>query len=389
MNSLVTKDAGALAVGNGPVYWQILPSGLSLSHKWISGIAALSCLLATLYWGLIASDRYVSEARIVLERTDIASGQTVDFASLMGGSSAQSRSDQLMLRNHLLSMDMLDAIDAKLNLRAHYSNREHDFFSRMWSPTVPREWFYRHFLGRVSVDFDDYTGVLVVKAQAYDAETSHAIALLLLEEGERSMNDMSRRLSQAQVDFVEKQVAEMAKRYQDARMAVTKFQSEKGLISPQNAANSLAAVINELEAQRAEIQARRTALLGYLAPQAPAVVELNLQLAALERQANQERARLASRNTGAINSMLENFQQLEMAANFAGDIYKTSLVALEKARIEATRTLKKVSVLQSPSIPESALEPRRLYNTIVFIVITLILMGILHLLVAIVRDHKD
>lgn len=360
-----------------------------LVRRPISLLAFIACVLATVYWGIIASDRYVSEAQLIIERTDLAGGQAMDFSSLLAGSTGASRTDQLLLRNHLLSTDMLDKLDRKLNLRAHYSDRERDPLSRMWSADVPREWFHRHYLSRVSVEFDDYAGVLIVKVQAYDPKTAHAIAVMLMEEGERNMNDMARRLSQEQVDFVEKQVTDMAQRFQRARMAVTKYQNTKGLVSPQGTADNLAAVINRLEAQRAEVQARRTALLGYLAPAAPGVIELDLQLAAIEQQAMRERARLAAPDGQALNSTVEEFQRLEMAATFAGDVYKTSLVALEKARVEATRTLKKVSLLQTPTLPESALQPQRLYNITAFILMTLILAGIVHLLAAIIRDHKD
>jgi capsular polysaccharide transport system permease protein len=76
-------------------------------------------------------------------------------------------------------------------------------------------------------------------------------------------------------------------------------------------------------------------------------------------------------------------------AEFAQDIYKTTLMALEKGRVEATRTLKKVSVLQTPSKPQYPLEPRRIYNSIVFMLSALLVAGVVHLLVAIIRDHKD
>jgi capsular polysaccharide transport system permease protein len=86
---------------------------------------------------------------------------------------------------------------------------------------------------------------------------------------------------------------------------------------------------------------------------------------------------------------VEEYQRLEMAAGFAHDIYKTALVALEKGRVEATRNLKKVSVVQNPTLPQQPLEPRRLYNIIVSVLVTLLVAGIVHLLAAIVRDHKD
>ena len=90
-----------------------------------------------------------------------------------------------------------------------------------------------------------------------------------------------------------------------------------------------------------------------------------------------------------LNSTVEEYQRLQMNAEFAQDVYKTALAALERGRIEASRTLKKVIMLQSPTTPQYSLEPRRLYNTIVFILLMLLLAGVAHLLAAIVRDHKD
>jgi capsular polysaccharide transport system permease protein len=65
------------------------------------------------------------------------------------------------------------------------------------------------------------------------------------------------------------------------------------------------------------------------------------------------------------------------------------LASLEKGRIDAGRTLKMVSVLQNPSQPQYPLEPRRIYNTIVFTLVTIMLAGIVSLLTVIIREHRD
>lgn len=352
------------------------------------GIAAVVCAACTAYWGVLASDRYVSQANVIVQRTDLSGGHTMDFSSLLGGANG-SRSDELLLRNYLLSMDMLKKLDAQLHLRQHYSDRAHDPLSRMWAADVPDEWFLQYYLSRVSVELDEYSGVLVIKAQGYDARTAQAITALLVREGERAMNEMAHELAREQVAFVEKQVALMAERFQETRREVIRFQNANGLVSPQNRAEQLNAVVERLNAQRTELQTRRTALLGYLEPRAAGVVELDLQIEAIDKQLAQEQARLTSTNGKALNSTVEEYQRLEMAAGFANDVYKTALVALEKGRVEATRTLKKVSVVQSPTLPQHALEPRRGYNIIVSVLVTLLLAGVVHLLAAIVRDHKD
>lgn len=353
------------------------------------GVAVLAALLAALYWGALASDRYVSEAHVIVQNTDIAAGQSMELSSLLGNLGGSNGRDQLLLRDHLLSVDMLNKLDASLDLRSHYSDPRRDLLSRMWGRDTELEWFHRHYLSRVAVDYDEHAGVLVIRAQAYDPAVAHAIASKLVEEGERFMNSMAHRLARDQVAFLEQQVGEMNDRVMQARKALLDFQNQQGLASPQGTAENLVGIINGLETRLTDLQARRSAMLGYLMEDSADIVELNLQIAAIEQQIAHEKRRLADPGGQTLNETVEEYQRLQMEAEFAQDVYKTALVGLEQGRIEATRTLKKVSVLQSPALPEYPLEPRRLYNITVFAIAALLLASILHLIGAIIRDHKD
>lgn len=352
-------------------------------------IAILASVLAAVYWGFIASDRYVSEAHVVVQKTDLAVAPSLEVSSLLSNISGGSNTDQLLLRDHLLSVDMLQKLEARLKLRAHFSDRQHDVLSRMWSEDEPLEWFHRYYLSRVSVDFDEHAGVLIIKSQAYDAKTAHAISAMLVEEGERFMNGMAHRLAQAQVDFLDTQVQAMNQRSLQARQAVLAFQDKHGILSPQGSAENLVGIINDLETQLVSLQARRSAMLGYLMEDSPDIVELDQQIAAIEKQIAREQRRLTSPTGQPLNAVVEEFQRLQLKAEFAQEVYKMALGALEQGRVEATRTLKKVSVLQSPTRPQYPLEPRRFYNTVVFVLVALLLAGIVHLVAAIIRDHKD
>lgn len=349
-------------------------------------------LLAVVYWSLVASDRYVSEAHVVVKTANTGGGGDIGVAKLLGGLSGlggSSAPDQMLLRDHLLSVDMLKKLDADLNLRAHYGDRSLDLLSRMWSADEPLEWFYAYYLSRVSVEYDDRDGVLVIKAQAFDAKTAQAIAETLVHEGEKFMNAMAHRLAEGQVQFLEGQVASMAERADAARKAMLNFQNRNGLISPEGAAESLASIVGGLQAQLADLEARRSAMAGYLMDDSAELKRLDLQIAGVKRQIERERLRLTSSNGSALNEMVEQYQRLQLAAELAQDAYKSALVALEQGRIEATRLLKKVSIVQAPTLPEYPLEPRRIYNTVVFVLVTMLVAGIFQLLGAIVRDHKD
>jgi capsular polysaccharide transport system permease protein len=346
-------------------------------------------MLATLYWTGIASSRYISQAHILIEKTDLSSGQTMDIGSLLGSINSSNQPDQMLLRDYLLSVDMLIKLDNKLNLRAHYSDTQQDILSRLWAVDVPIEDFYKYYLTRISVEFDDYAGVLVIKSQAYDAKMAHAITAFLVKEGEHFMNEIARDLAREQVNFLEREVNKIAERTKDARQAVLSFQNKNNLVSPQDTATNVVGIINGMEAQMSNLKTNRDAMLGYLMPTSPNITELNLQISSIEKQIEQEKAKLTSTTRKTLNRTVEEYQLLQMSAEFAQDVYKTALVALEKGRIDASRTLKKVSVLQTPTEPQDSLEPRRLYNSIVSILVILMVVGIAHLLAAIIRDHKD
>ena len=352
-------------------------------------VAVAFSILSGVYWFFIASDRYVSDAQVIIQRTDLGGGQPTDFTSLLTGGSNNNRGDQLLLRNYLLNEDMLKKLDAALHLREHYSNPSHDPLSRMWDKNTSWENFYQYYQSRVSVDYDDYAGVLDIHAQAYDAKTAQAITAMLTSEGERFMNSMAHNLAQAQVDFLEKQVVIMNERVNETREKVIEYQNKNNIASPQAAAETVSAIVAKLEADKTSLQTQRSALQSYLISDYPTIVELNQQIEAIDKQIAEEKSKLTTSKGQSLNRAVVDFSRLEADATFAQDVYKTALVALEKGRIEATRTINKVSILQAPTRPDDSLQPRRLYLTVVFSILAFLCAGLVSLLTLIVRDHKD
>ena len=362
---------------------------VTFNQQLVFTCALIASLLAIVYWGIIASDRYISEAHVIIKSTDLVGSQSVDLSGLLGNTGTNDKPDQLLMRDHLLSVDMLKKLDKELKLREHYSNPKFDFFSRMAAKDVSLEEFYEYYLLRVSVEFDDYSGVLVINAQAFDAKMAHAIAAMLVREGELFMNLMARSLAQEQVEFLENELEKITQNTMAARQKVLNFQNLHGLASPQSEAENVTGIVNKLESSLSELQTKRAAMLSYLMPNSPNVAELNMQISAIEKQLSKEKGKLTSPNKNTLNRTIEEYQRLEMNAEFAQEIYKTALIGLEKGRFEASRTLKKMSVLQEPTLPEYPLEPRRFYNMIVFIIMTLVIAGITLLLRAIILDHKE
>lgn len=346
-------------------------------------------VLTTAYWLIFASDRYVSEANVIIRKTDSVGAPSFDLGMLVSGVASVDRANQLLLRDYLLSVDMLKKLDKSLDLRTHYSSSEHDLVSRMWFHDTSMEWFYRHYLRRVEVEFDEFSGVLRIKVQAYSPEMAQAITEQLVQEGERYMNVLGHEMAQVQVNFLVTQVDQAQERFQEASQSLLNYQNKAGLLSPQATAESINAIVAGLEAQRAQLQTQLASLPKTLDRDHPNILMLKQSLRAVDTQIKEEKLKLATPSGGTLNTYVEEFYRLEMNVQFTQELYKSSLTALEKGRIDATRMLEKVSVLQSATLPEYPMEPRRIYNTLITLLLGLILAGILKLLKSIVLDHVD
>jgi capsular polysaccharide transport system permease protein len=348
-------------------------------------------LLTTIYWIFFASDRYVSEANVIIRKTDSADMPSLDISSLVSGSgvSTVSRADQLLLRDYLLSVDMLKKLDAQLDLRKHFSDSSHDAVSRMWFKNASIEWFYRYYLSMVDIEYDEYAGVLRITVQAYDPKIAHAMADMLVKDGEQYMNLLGHQMAEAQISFLTSQVEEAQDRFQKASHELLAYQNKEGMISPTDTAQSIGAIVANLETQRVQLQTQLASLPKSLDPNHPNIVLLKQSLAAVDRQIAEQNAKLARPSGRTLNASVEEFQRLQMQQSLSEDLYKSALLGLQKGRADSLRLLEKVSVLQSPTMPEYSTQPRRLYNVILTLLITFMLAGMLKLIESIVLDHVE
>lgn len=358
-----------------------------IRHHIIASIVAFISLCALVYWNILASDIYVAEAHVMVQKTDLP-GQVGEVGGLLSGMlGTNGNSDQLILKDFLQSRSLLERLDHRLQLRAHYSDNSHDFLSRLWR--TEKEWFHAYFLQHVEIYLDSQDNILKISVQAYDPVVAKDIAQAMLEEGELFMNQTAHSLAVEQVGFLERQVATLKQNVMKSRQQLLDYQNQHGLISPQTSAESLSVTISQLEVKKIEMEAQISAMRAYLVADHPNIVMLQQQVVALNQQIEKERSKLVANDGKRLNAKVEAYQRLEFEAGFAEEVYKTAISALERGRIEAARTLKKLLVLQMPDVPEYPEKPRRLYNSLVSLLLLGLCFGIAQLILAIIREHKD
>ena len=354
------------------------------SPQW--AVAFIAIALVSFYWFVWAQERYVSRATFVLESPQVAAPE-FSLSSLMGGGGGNTH-ELLLLREHLLSVDMLRRLDDELGIREHYT--EHgDIFAKLGERDAPIEDLHKYYLRRVEVELDEYAGVLNIHVEAYTPEFAHQMTTLLLEAGENHMNEMGHRLADEQVRFLEQQMVRLDERFTETRQALLEYQNEYGLVSPTDTVASINQVVATLEADLARLQAQRNALSSFQSAQSSELRQVERNITALRDQIVEQRERIAQASGDSLNSVSAEYETLELQAQFAQETYSSALASLENTRLEAARQLKQVSVLQSPLMPEYPTKPDRLYNSSVFAIITIFLAFILSMLIMIIKDHRD
>ncbi|WP_281915845.1 capsular biosynthesis protein [Caldimonas thermodepolymerans] len=354
------------------------------------GIVVVPMILAAIYYPFVAADRYVSSATVtVRQASQDASANLPGMAMLLGGINPPSREDTLYLQRYVHSLDMLNRLDARLNLRAHYESEKLDPFYRLYSG-ASQEWFLEYYRSRVEVLFDDLSSLLTVRVQGFDPEYAQRVAEAIIEESELFVNAFSHRIAQEQMSFAEQELQRAAERLQAAKAEVIAFQNRHKLLDPQAQAEASAVLIAELQATLARQEAELRSLLSYLQEDAHQVQALKGRIAATKAQLEAERRRsTVGSNSERLNELAAKFRDLSLQARFAEDAYKLALSAVENARIDATRKIKSLVVIESPAKPEIAEYPRRIYNLATLFIVCCLLYGVTRLVIATIRDHQD
>lgn len=352
-------------------------------------VIGLPLLLAGVYYALFAADRYVSELVVTVgEAGDRGTAAGSGLATLLPGITPPARQETLLLRDYVHSMDLLEHLDDTLGLREAYGSVPMDPFFNLfgWSS---QEQFQEYFRNRVGILFDDISSLLRIRVEAFEPEMAEAVASEILSESERFVNEFSRRMAREQMAFAEKELQKARDRYQEAKKALIEFQRRHNLLDPLAEAQATVSLTSQLEAEIARLEAELRNLRSYLKDNAHEVISQQNKIAALREQLEIERARSVSPDGSPINTLAAEYQNLGVHVTFAEDSYKIALAAVENARIEAGRKLKSLVVVQSPTLPETALYPRRVYNLISIAVMLALLYGIIRLTLATVRDHQD
>lgn len=328
--------------------------------RWFFLFVILPVLLASLYYGLIASDIYVSEARFVVKASDEKHSQVSSLANLFqttGLSGGQEQANEVL--DFVRSRDALRNLERKVDIRRRYANGG-DVLSRFPSTFTGDsfEHLYKYYSKMVDADIDTQTGTAVVKVKAFTPDGAYQINQALLGMSEDMVNRLNARAQERGIAEAERQVAIATERTRKITAQLTAYRNQSALIDPSKQAVGVIDIANQMVAQRAALQAELETM-QQATPRNPAIPAIANRISAISGQIAQQNGQVVG-GSGTIASKLGNYEDLLVEQKFANESLTVANAGLVQARADAQKQQFYLERVVEPNRPDAALLPHRL-----------------------------
>jgi len=369
--------------------WTDKLGGWAYRNKWLVLLVLLPTLLVAVYYYLIASDQYQSEAHFIVRTADSAPMPSGGFSQLLGlgGGASQSRSEAMSVNDYLDSQQAVNLLNQRVNLVEKFRRPEADIATRLWFSDPTPEMLMRYYRGKIDVRFNQETGITTLRTRTFRPEDSYAIINQLLAMGEERVNLLNRRSQTDALKSARRQLAEAEQSLLEVQSRLTAFRQQRGDLDPERSGTAQLGLVTTLQGQLTAARAQLNAMSGIIAPSSPQYVATAARVRALEAQVAGQTGKLTS-GGGAIAARLGNYQDLQIRQEFAAKRYEVAAANLEKARDTAMKQQLYIVRVVDPNMPVKSEYPQRGKLLLTVFLSLMIAYGIGWLLVAGVREHS-
>jgi capsular polysaccharide transport system permease protein len=310
-------------------------------------------------------------------------------AILQGSGLTHSQDDTYSVHDYILSRDALRELDTEIGVRKAFTKKSVDPINRFpglyWDNSFER--LYLYYAKHVDVDYDPASSISTLTVRAFTAQDAQRINDLLLQMSERLVNTLNERSRQDLLHYAQDEVKASTDKATAAAVALFEYRSKHEIFAPDQQAvlqlEGVAKIQEELVSTEAQL-----AQLRKLSPSNPQIIGLESRAETLRHAIGTEAAKVTSAN-GSFSARAPNFERLTVESDFADKQLGVALADLETARNEALRQQLYLDRLVQPSLPDKAMEPRRLRSVFTVFLVGLIVWGVSSLVTAAIREHSD
>jgi len=346
--------------------------------------AIVPVLIAVCYFGLVASDRYVSESSVVL-RSGNSSASSLILGGLLPVGNPDTQ-DVIVVSDYMLSMEMAGHLDQQFSLREHYSDSSIDFVSRLTENASDEE-YLEYFRNMIAVKFEETSSIISITARAFAPDVAQAINHEIIARSELLINRLSDRIAEDTLQQARNEVDDAVENARNISDRLSAFTNDNNSINPGVDASSISGLIGALEGKLAETRALYTEKSAYMRQSSAEVRALKNRMNGIETELDRERSRLSDEQ--GVGTAIEKYKPLLVEEELGRQRYAAALQAFETARAESQTKKRYLATFVQPSLPSSSTEPDRFIDSVTAIFLSFLFYAIFALFRASIREHID
>lgn len=355
------------------------------------------------YLWTYAQDQYISTTGFTV-RSQESGGATELFGGLAQFASGSTASDSDILYEFIQSQEMVEAVDARVDLRAHYSEPWPDKFwpPNAWSgdpvfairPGANLEELIEYWQRIVAISYDSGTGLTEVQVLAFDPDMAQLVASEIVHESQDRLNALNNQARSDAMRYANADLEEAVALLKAARGALTKFRTRTKIVDPAADIQARLGVMTNLQQKLAEALIEYDLLLTTVKENDPRLTQAQRRIDVIRDRIIIERQSFTSTNTetGALGedypTLISEFESLNVDLSYAQEGYRAALTAREVARDDVARQSRYLATYISPTRPQSSQYPERFIVSALAGMFLVLVWSILALVYYSIRDRS-
>jgi capsular polysaccharide transport system permease protein len=346
------------------------------------------------YLWTYAEDQYVSTTGFIVRSQESGGATEIlgGLAQFTGGSTA---SDSDILYEFIQSQEMVATIDARVDLRAHYSQHwPRDWAFSIW-PDASLEalgWYWQRIVG---ISYDSATGLTEVQAVGFTPEMAQRITSEIVRESQDRINALNNQARGDAMRYANDDLQEALDQVKAARQALIKFRTRTRIVDPAADIQARMGVMNNLQQQLAEALIEYDLLvITTTSTTDPRLTKARQRIDVIRERIVIERQTFASNSTetGAVGedypTLISEFESLTVDLEYAEATYRAALTAREVARDDVARQSRYLATYIKPTRPQTSEYPERYILSGLAGLFLLLVWSILALVYYSIRDRS-
>lgn len=350
-------------------------------------IVVLPTFTSILYFGIIASDIYVSESKFVVRSPEKSTPSGLGLL-LKGAGFANAGDEIYAAQEFLKSRDALVQLNRGNRFQSIYMRPEISLFDR-FNPTGTSgsfESLFKYFKRHVGVEYESASSITTLTVRAYTPQDTQRINEQLLRMAEAMVNRLSARGRNDLIQFASTEVENAKSKARDAALALSAFRNANGLVDPEKQAAIQLQMVSKLQDELIATKTQMLELRQY-APLSSQLPVLQTRIASLTREIDIQSGRIAG-DRKSLAASAAQYQRIALDSQFADRQLASAMASLQEAENEARRKQAYLERIVEPNRPDAALEPKRIRGIVTTFLMSLVIWGVTLMLLAGVREHR-